>query len=146
MTTEEKTTKEAPKTEAKEKTTSTKKKKNVRRHIPRGKAYIASTYNNTVITLTDLNGNVLAWSSSGSLGFKGAKKATPYAAQIVAQTITEKIKPVGLEEIEIFVKGVGGGRESAIRSLANLGFSITSITDTTPIPHNGCRARKPRRI
>jgi small subunit ribosomal protein S11 len=127
-------------------TSKTKPKKKAKRRITKGHAYVKSSYNNTVISFTDLNGNILVWSSAGSLGFKGAKKSTPYAAQIVAQDVAEKIKPFGLQEIEVFVKGVGGGRESAIRALGNLGFSINAISDTTPIPHNGCRPRKPRRI
>lgn len=122
------------------------KKKKVKRHITRGKAYIQSSYNNTIVTLTDLNGNVIGWSSSGERGFKGAKKSTPYAAQIVAQQAIDKTKHVGLSEVEVFIKGVGGGRESAVRALAGAGLAITTITDTTPIPHNGCRAKKARRM
>lgn len=121
-------------------------KKKVKRHIAKGKAYIQSSYNNTIVTLTDLNGNVIGWSSSGERGFKGAKKSTPYAAQLVAQTALERVKQTGLSEVEVFVKGVGGGRESAVRALASSGLSISTITDTTPIPHNGCRPRKARRM
>jgi len=117
-----------------------------RRRVSHGRAYIKSSYNNIVINLTDMNGNTLAWSSSGSLGFKGAKKSTPYAASLVAKTVAEKVKKVGLNEIRVVIKGIGSGRESAIRSLANAGLNITAIQDLTPIPHNGCRPPKPRRV
>jgi len=118
-----------------------------KKHVMRkGQAYIEATYNNTRITITDENGNVLAWSSAGSLGFKGAKKSTPFAAAKVAETVVEKIKKTGLQDVEIFVKGIGSGREGAARGLANYGLNIVSISDITPVPHNGCRAKKPRRV
>ncbi len=118
-----------------------------KKHVMRkGQAYIEATYSNTRITITDENGNVLAWSSAGSLGFKGAKKSTPFAAAKVAETVVEKIKKTGLQDIEIFVKGIGSGREGAARGLANYGLNIVSISDITPVPHNGCRAKKPRRV
>lgn len=117
-----------------------------RKRVIHGRAYIKSSYNNIVINLTDMDGNSLAWSSSGSLGFKGAKKSTPYAASLVAKTVAEKVKKVGLNEIRVVIKGIGSGRESAIRSLANAGLNITAIQDLTPIPHNGCRPPKPRRV
>lgn len=123
-----------------------KTKKKVKRNIPKGRAYIQSTYNNTIVTLTDVNGNVISWSSSGERGFKGTKKSTPYAAQIVATKAVESAKNVGLQEVIVFVSGVGGGREAAIRALSANGLSITEITDTTPIPHNGCRPKKARRL
>lgn len=123
-----------------------KKKKKVRRQVQKGKAYIKSTYNNTMVTLTDLHGNSLAWSSSGLLGFKGAKKATTYAANQVVLDVAEKVQKYGLNELEIFVKGVGSGREAAIRALAQKGFTLSLIKDKTPIPHNGCRPPKPRRV
>ncbi len=123
-----------------------KKKRKVRRQVQRGRAYIRSTYNNTMITLTDLHGNGLAWSSAGLLGFKGAKKATTYAANQVVLDVAEKVAKYGLSDLEIYVKGVGSGREAAIRGLAQKGFNLTLIKDKTPIPHNGCRPRKPRRI
>jgi len=107
---------------------------------------VKCTYNNTLITISDINGASLGWSSSGLLGFKGAKKSTPYAATQVAANVAEKIKKYGMRELAVFVNGVGGGREASIRGLANNGFEITSIKDTTPIPHNGCRAKKPRRV
>lgn len=125
---------------------SAKKRKKSRRQILKGKATIQCTYNNTIISLTDLGGNVLGWSSSGHMGFKGAKKSTPYAATQVVADVTEKVKKFGLQEIDVFVKGVGSGREAAIRALSNNGFSILGIKDITPIPHNGCRPRRPRRI
>ena len=123
-----------------------KKKKKLKRQISRGQAHIRCTYNNTAIVISDLSGGVLGWSSSGLLGFKGAKKATPYAATQVVNDVTEKVKKYGVQELEVFVKGVGSGRESSIRALANKGFELTTIKDTTPIPHNGCRPRKPRRV
>jgi len=123
-----------------------KKKRKVRRQIQRGQAYIKATYNNTIVTLSDLHGNVLAWSSSGYLGFKGAKKATTYAASQVVLDVTEKVQKYGLKDLDVYVKGVGSGRESAIRTLAQKGFNLNLIKDRTPIPHNGCRAKKPRRV
>ena len=116
------------------------------RIINRGKAYIRASYNNTMIAITDEIGSVMAWSSAGSLGFKGPKKATPYAASKVAAAVMEKIKKSGLNEIEVFVKGIGSGRESAVRSLASQGLNIISIKDLTPIPHNGPRQKKVRRV
>jgi small subunit ribosomal protein S11 len=126
--------------------TTKKQKKSSRRQIQKGRASIQCTYNNTIISLTDINGNVLAWSSSGHMGFKGAKKSTPYAATQVVADVTEKVKKFGLQEVEVFVNGVGNGREAAIRALANNGFSILGIKDTTSVPHGGCRPRRPRRI
>ncbi len=112
----------------------------------RAKAYIKSSYNNTMLTLTDLEGNVLAWASSGGLGFKGPKKATPFAATKVVEAVMEKIKRMGVREVAVYVKGIGSGRESAIRALATHGLEITAIKDITPIPHNGCRPPKVRRV
>lgn len=123
-----------------------KKKKKLKRQILKGQAHIKCTYNNTLVAISDLNGGMLGWSSSGLLGFKGAKKATPYAATQVVSDVTEKVKKFGIKELEVFVKGVGSGRESSIRSLANKGFDLVSIKDVTPIPHNGCRPPKPRRV
>ncbi|MCR4323197.1 MAG: 30S ribosomal protein S11 [Candidatus Azambacteria bacterium] len=116
-----------------------------KRIIKAGQAHIQATYNNTIITIADDFGNVLAWSTAGSLGFKGAKKATPYAATQIVSTLVEKIKKTGLQDIAIFVKGIGSGRESAVRALAG-NFNVISITDVTPIPHNGCRPPKVRRV
>lgn len=116
------------------------------RKVVRGQAHIKASYNNTMLAITDMNGNVLAWSTSGSLGFKGAKKATPYAATKIAETVIEKVKKSGISEVSVFVKGIGGGREAAIRALASKGFNIVSIKDVTPLPHNGCKPPKVRRI
>jgi len=114
--------------------------------IMRGRVYISASYNNTLITVTDENGNAIAAATAGSLGFSGPKKATPFAASKVIAAIAEKIKKTGLVDIEVIVRGVGGGRDSAVRSLANQGFNILSIKDVTPIPHNGPRPRKVRRV
>jgi len=123
-----------------------KKKKKTKKQIQKGQAHIQCSYNNTLITITDMNGEVMAWSSSGLLGFKGAKKSTPFASTQVAGDVAEKIKKYGTGELEVFVKGVGSGREAAIRALVNRGFDLVSIKDITPIPHNGCRPRRPRRV
>ncbi len=114
--------------------------------ITTGKAYIQSTFNNTMVTLTDAQGNVIAWGSSGTAGFKGSRKGTPYAAQLAARDAAKKAMEHGLRQVEIFVKGPGSGREAAIRSLQSSGLYITSIADVTPIPHNGCRPPKRRRV
>ncbi|MDD3399806.1 MAG: 30S ribosomal protein S11 [Candidatus Paceibacterota bacterium] len=111
-----------------------------------GRIYVTSTYNNTIITLTDPKGNVLTWASAGGIGFKGSKKSTPFAASKVAETVSQVMEKLGIEKIDIFVKGIGGGRESAIRSFGAKGFQILSITDMTPIPHDGPRASKVRRV
>lgn len=124
-----------------------KKKKKTIKNVPKGKAFITATYNNTIVTLTDQNGNVISWASAGVAGFKGPKKSTPYAASIITRIAVGKAKEeFGLSEVEVYIKGVGTGRESAIRSLNSNGLMVTAIRDITPIPHNGCRARKPRRI
>lgn len=122
------------------------KKKRGKRQVHKGQVRIQSTYNNTIVTVTDLNGAVLGWSSAGVLGFKGAKKSTPYAASQVANDVIEKIAKHGVKELQVFVKGVGGGRDAAMRAFAAQGFNISLIKDTTPVPHNGCRRRKPRRV
>lgn len=116
------------------------------RQVSRGKVYIQATYNNTIITLTDLEGNTLTWSTAGHLGFSGPKKATPYASAQIVRDVVEKAKPYGLREVYVFVKGVGSGRESAIRTLNAAGLQIAGIKDITPIPHNGPRPPKPRRV
>ncbi|MFC2068330.1 30S ribosomal protein S11 [Chloroflexota bacterium] len=123
-----------------------KAKKRERKSITIGRAYIQSTFNNTIVTLTDTEGNVIAWGSSGSAGFKGSRKGTPYAAQLAAHDAARKAMEHGLRQIEVFIKGPGSGREAAIRSLQSAGFYITSIKDITPIPHNGCRPPKKRRM
>ncbi len=132
--------------EAEKKPALKKKKKKIRRQVLRGQAHVQCTYNNTLVTFSDLGGKVLAWSSAGSLGFKGAKKATPYAATQIVNAAAEKVSKYGLKEIEVYVKGVGSGREASVRALANNDFEIILIKDITPIPHNGCRPRKPRRV
>lgn len=122
------------------------KKKKGLRNVPVGRIYIQATYNNTIITATDSVGNVLAWSSAGSAGFRGPKKATPYAASIIIKNVAEKTQPYGLRDVEVFVKGVGAGRDSAIRALHANNLNVLSIKDITPIPHNGCRPPKVRRV
>ena len=117
-----------------------------RRNVPRGRAYIQSTFNNTLITLTDLNGNVIAWSSAGSTGTKGSRKSTPFAAQMAAENAARKAMDNGMREIDVYVKGPGSGRESAVRALQAAGLTLHTIRDITPIPHNGCRPRKRRRV
>jgi len=114
--------------------------------IKEGRIYISSSYNNTLMTLTDLRGNVLYWTSAGNISFKGTKKATPFAASKVAEAMAEATKKLGIEKVQVLVKGIGSGRESAIRSLATRGLDIISIKDITPIPHNGCRPPKVRRV
>lgn len=122
------------------------RKKKEKKHIPVGVAHIQATFNNTMITISDANGNVLAWSSSGSKGFKGSRKSTPFAAQIAAEDAAKKAQEHGVKSIEVYVKGPGSGRESALRALQTAGFSISFIRDVTPIPHNGCRPPKRRRV
>lgn len=122
------------------------KKRKEKKTVYEGKVYIQATFNNTIVTVTDLNGNTLSWASAGGLGFRGAKKSTPYAAQTTAETAAKKAMDFGLNQVHVFVKGPGVGRESAVRSLGNLGLQVRSIKDITPIPHNGCRPRKSRRV
>jgi len=121
-------------------------RKKEKKSIPQGRAYIHSTFNNVIVTLTDPAGNVLSWGSSGTAGFKGSRKGTPYAAQMAAESAAKKAKEYGLRQVDVFVRGPGGGREAAIRSLQIAGLIITSIRDVTPIPHNGCRPPKRRRV
>ena len=124
----------------------TRTRKRVRKSIPNGKAYIQSTFNNTLITLTDNRGNVIAWDSAGSSGFTGSRKSTAFAAQRAAENVAQKGKNNGLKQVEVYVRGPGAGREAAIRSLQGSGILVTSIRDVTPIPHNGCRPPKRRRV
>ena len=124
----------------------TRARRRERKSIPSGRAYIQSTFNNTLVTLTDPQGNVIAWGSSGTAGFKGSRKGTPYAAQLAARDAARKAMEHGLRQVEVYVKGPGSGREAAIRSLQSSGLYITSIVDVTPIPHNGCRPPKRRRV
>lgn len=125
---------------------SSKKLSKRNRQVYKGQAHIQSTYNNTIVSITDLNGLVLGWSSAGLLGFKGAKKSTPYAASQIVANVVEKVQKYGIKELQVFVKGVGGGRDSAVRALATRGFMISLIKDMTPIAHNGCKRRKPRHV
>ncbi len=122
------------------------KAKAKKRSVPEGNAHIQASYNNTIVTLTEPNGDVIAWSSAGGSGFKGARKATPYAAQVAAENAVEKSKAYGLSRVHVYVKGVGTGREQAIRGLTASGLDLISINDITPIPHNGCRKEKTRRV
>ncbi len=122
------------------------KKKKEKKSVYEGNVYIQATFNNTIITITDLKGNAISWCSSGIHQFRGAKKSTPFAAQTVAESAVQKALTVGLREVHVYVKGPGVGRESAIRQLGALGLKVKSINDVTPIPHNGCRPRKARRI
>ncbi|MBI2869109.1 MAG: 30S ribosomal protein S11 [Chloroflexi bacterium] len=124
----------------------TRAKRRERKVIPVGRAYVQSTFNNTIVTITDAQGNVLSWGTSGTAGFKGSRKGTPYAAQMAARDAARKAIVYGLRQIEVYVKGPGSGREAAIRSLQSSGLYITGIRDVTPIPHNGCRPPKRRRV
>lgn len=120
--------------------------KKAKRKVPRGKVFIKSTYNNTIITVTDAQGGVIAWGSAGSTGFKGSKKSTPYAAQRTMEETLGKLKNLGLQEVEVFIKGIGSGRDSAIRALQSADFNVTAIKDITPIKHGGVRPKKVRRV
>ena len=124
-----------------------KTKKKEKKNIPVGKAFIQATYNNTIVTLTDMQGNVISWATSGGEGFKGSRKSTPFAAQMAAKSAAESaIEVAGLQSIEVYVKGPGIGREAAVRSLFQSGLNISKIKDVTPVPHNGCRPKKRRRV
>jgi len=125
---------------------SVKKKKKIKKSVPYGFAYIKATFNNTIVSITDPEGNVLSWNSTGMVGFKGTKKGTPFAAQLAAEAAAVKAIECGVKRVEVFVKGPGSGRETAIRALQSAGLDIASIKDVTPIPHNGCRPRKRRRV
>ena len=122
------------------------KRRGTRRHVPRAIAHIKATFNNTIITITDLNGQTLCWASAGTLGFKGSRKSTPFAAQQTAQAVAQKALRFGVKEVEVRVKGPGSGRESAITALQAAGLEVKAIEDATPIPHNGCRPKKKRRV
>ena len=121
-------------------------KKKVKKNVPAGIAHIQASFNNTLILISDLDGNTVAWSSAGSNGFKGSRKGTPFAAQIAAQDAAQKAREHGMKRVEVRVKGSGSGRESAMRALQTAGLDVISVRDVTPIPHNGCRARKRRRV
>ncbi len=120
--------------------------KRVRKNVPYGQAHVHATFNNTIVSVTDQQGNVIAWSSAGTVGFKGSRKSTPFAARMAAQQASERAQEHGMQEVDIFVKGPGPGRESAIRAIQASGIRVRSITDVTPVPHNGCRPRKRRRV
>ncbi|MBR3898045.1 MAG: 30S ribosomal protein S11 [Bacilli bacterium] len=118
------------------------RKRKVKKNVPEGKAFIHSTFNNTIVTLTDKDGNAISWASAGTLGFKGSKKSTPFAAGMAAEAAGKAASEMGMKKVEVYAKGLGSGRETAIRSLQTAGLEITSISDVTPIPHNGCRPPK----
>ena len=124
----------------------TSRKRRVKKNVERGQAHINSTFNNTMVTITDMQGNALSWASAGQLGFRGSRKSTPFAAQEAAETAAKKAIDQGLKTVEVYVKGPGSGRESALRSLQAAGLEVTMIKDVTPIPHNGCRPPKRRRV
>ncbi|HON57648.1 MAG TPA: 30S ribosomal protein S11 [bacterium] len=124
----------------------TTKKRKRRISVVKGKVFVQSTFNNTIITVTDENGNTIAWSSAGTTGFKGSKKGTGYAAQLAAEAVATQVKELGVKRVDVYVKGPGAGRESSIRALQAAGLIVENIKDTTPIPHNGCRPRKKRRV
>ena len=130
---------------AAKKTTQVRRRKELKK-VDKGQAHIQSSFNNTLVTITDMSGNAISWSSAGSLGFKGSRKGTPFAAQMASETAARAAKEHGLRSVEVYVKGPGAGRESAIRALANCDLEVTMITDVSPIPHNGCRPPKRRRV
>ena len=136
--------KEAAKTSKKKPVSRPAKKKHVRK-INKGQAHIQATYNNTIVAISDLNGNTLGWSSAGVVGFKGAKKSTPYAAGVIVGDVIEKVREYGIKELDVYLKGIGSGREAAVRALQANGLEVNSIKDLTPVPHNGPRPRKARR-
>jgi small subunit ribosomal protein S11 len=131
---------------AERKRTATRGKRRERKNVPRGSAYVQASFNNTIVTITDPDGNVLTWASSGSVGFKGSRKSTPYAAGLAAESAAKRAMEHGMRQVEVFVKGPGAGREAAIRSLQGAGLGVEAIVDVTPIPHNGCRPPKKRRV
>jgi small subunit ribosomal protein S11 len=123
-----------------------KKAKKIKRSVPRALVHVKSTFNNTIVTVTDLNGDTIAWDSAGSMGFKGSRKGTPFAAQRAGENVAEKVKKMGVREVDVRVQGPGAGRESAVRAMQQRGVDVKSIEDVTPIPHNGCRPKKKRRV
>ena len=137
---------EKPETEAAAAAEAKPRKRREKRVVPRGAAHVKASFNNTIVSLTDPAGNVIAWSSAGAAGWKGSRKSTPYAAQVAAESAARKALDLGLKVVEVFVRGPGAGREAAIRALEATGLEVTAITDVTPIPHNGCRPPKRRRV
>lgn len=131
---------------ARKKTAKGRTKKKEKKHITQGHVHIKSTFNNTIVTITDTEGNAISWESAGSIGFKGSRKSTPFAAQLAAEAAAKKAQEHGLKRVDVYVKGPGSGRETAIRSLQAAGLEVASITDITPVPHNGCRPKKKRRV
>ena len=127
-------------------TQTTTRKKKTKKNVPTGTAHIRATFNNTIVTITDPTGAVVAWASAGSSGFKGSRKSTPFAAQVAGETAAQKAKEVGMRSVSVLIKGPGAGRESALRALHTAGLAVTLIKDITPVPHNGCRPRKSRRV
>ena len=123
-----------------------KKAKKVRKNVTRGIAHVRATHNNTIVTITDINGETLCWDSAGTIGFKGARKSTPFAATRAGESAGQKARKIGVNEVEVFVKGTGAGRESAVTGMVSTGIRVTAVEDHTPIPHNGCRPRKRRRV
>lgn len=123
-----------------------KKAKKVRKNVTRGIAHVRATHNNTIVTITDINGETLCWDSAGTIGFKGARKSTPFAATRAGESAGQKARKVGVSEVEVYVKGTGAGRESAVTGIVSTGIRVTAVEDHTPIPHNGCRPRKRRRV
>ncbi|MFM8999382.1 MAG: 30S ribosomal protein S11 [Actinomycetota bacterium] len=121
-------------------------RKKEKKHVVHGQAHIQSTFNNTIVTITDLQGNTISWASSGNVGFKGSRKSTPFAAQLAAEAAARRAQEHGLQKVDVYVKGPGSGRETAIRSLAASGLEVAGIQDVTPVPHNGCRPKKRRRV
>lgn len=131
---------------AKKKGVKVRLKKRDKKNITHGAAHVKSTFNNTVVNITDLQGNTIAWETAGAVGFKGSRKSTPFAAQLAAESAAKKAQEHGLRKVDVFVRGAGAGRETAIRTLQATGLEVLSITDVTPVPHNGCRPRKRRRV
>ena len=148
LTTETPAEKEAPATEAAVETgvQIKSKKKKSKAKLTKGKIYITSTYNNTIVSVADLTGNIILWSSAGKIGFKGSKKSTPYAGQKTMEDVLQRVRERGLTEVDVLIKGIGSGRESAVRALQGSGMNVLSIKDQTPIPHGGVRPKKPRRV
>ncbi|MDI6800049.1 MAG: 30S ribosomal protein S11 [Actinomycetota bacterium] len=131
---------------AKKKTAKVRVKRKEKKNIAHGAAHIQATFNNTIVTVTDLEGNSIAWESAGSVGFKGSRKGTPFAAQMAAESVAKKAQEHGMRKVEVFVKGPGSGKETAVRTLQAAGLEVGAVSDVTPVPHNGCRAKKRRRV